>query len=323
MTNEPEPETTPPPSPRLTARHAWFALWQAGSIYLLMFSLPMCLRYLTSSDENPSGVLPMQVKPDGPSFLLFMVFCAAIGIFASVCIPVSLAHRYRIPVREAFRLRRVRGTVYLLAILGVFAAGGVGNNLGGLLSRLIPSLGSGTKDIFGVASGGVTAASAIGIALLVLTAAVYEELLLRGFVQQGFENSYGPVPAILLTAVIFALSHGQPVRIISVAPIGLFLCIVAWRTDSIYPTIAAHLSMNGLAVFSLIALSLSGASHEQYGVGKGSWTGLIAAIGVLLLCFTRLWRTTARERGEEAGPCSGTVALSGADVPNERSTGDD
>lgn len=323
MTNEPEPQTTPPPCPTLTARHAWTAIATVVVAWLSMLCVSRTWRILASSSSSPTATHTAGLSPNQPGFLLFMVFCTLIGAFAHVCVPVSLAHHDRIPVRGAFRLRRVRGMVYLLTIVGALSAGGIGNNLVGLLSRVIPSLGSGTRDIFGVASGGVTAASAIGIALAMLTAAVYEELLMRGFVQQGFENSYGTVPAILLTAVIFALLHGQPVRMISVAPGGLFLCLVAWWTDSVYPTMAAHLAMNGLATAFLIALSLSGASPKQYGMGEGSWRGLIGFVGVFLLCLMCLWRITGRERGGDSEPCWGTVALPGADVPNERSTGDD
>jgi membrane protease YdiL (CAAX protease family) len=59
------------------------------------------------------------------------------------------------------------------------------------------------------------------IALVALNLALVgpaEELAFRGFIQRGFENSFGKTPGLLSASVLFALLHGLN-SLYSIAPI--------------------------------------------------------------------------------------------------------
>ena len=73
-----------------------------------------------------------------------------------------------------------------------------------------------------------------------------EEIMFRGYVQRNLLRRWRPWKAIALSTVLFSVVHLDPVHIVFAAPIGIWVGIVAWRTGSVWPTIACHASVNGL-----------------------------------------------------------------------------
>ena len=71
----------------------------------------------------------------------------------------------------------------------------------------------------------------IGISLALVGPA--EELAFRGFVQKGFENSFGKTTGLLIASILFGLLHGlNSLRsIIPVTAVSLFLGYVWQKTD--------------------------------------------------------------------------------------------
>jgi membrane protease YdiL (CAAX protease family) len=78
---------------------------------------------------------------------------------------------------------------------------------------------------------------------LVLVAPAAEELVFRGL---GFAT-LGRF-ALPVTTVLFALAHGLPVLLVPVAIAGLLLGVVRTRTDSVFPGMGVHMSLNALAL---------------------------------------------------------------------------
>ncbi len=81
----------------------------------------------------------------------------------------------------------------------------------------------------------------------VLLPAVSEELLLRGLVQHEYEK-YGVTIGVLLTALIFALFHTNPVQIPSLFIAGVCYGVLTVMFRSVWPAIFAHAVNNGVAV---------------------------------------------------------------------------
>lgn len=81
---------------------------------------------------------------------------------------------------------------------------------------------------------------------------LFEEMLIRGYIQMRLVEDFGCVGGILLTATLFAASHGQyhnlsPLSLGMIA--SLFLGSVIWgyffyRTGSLIPVIVAHVLVN-------------------------------------------------------------------------------
>lgn len=97
---------------------------------------------------------------------------------------------------------------------------------------------------------GVLEVATSAIALLVV-APIAEELVFRGFIFKGLKNSFGFIIAAVVSSVIFGVAHGQINVAVDTFCLGIFLCYLYEKTDSIWPAIMLHMTKNAIA-FSLI-----------------------------------------------------------------------
>lgn len=85
---------------------------------------------------------------------------------------------------------------------------------------------------------------------LIIAAPLFEELFFRGFLFTGIRHSWlGPVGAVLLTSLAWALIHAQYnlYEQSTIFVLGLLLGVARLKTQSIYVTIAMHALLNLLA----------------------------------------------------------------------------
>jgi len=86
----------------------------------------------------------------------------------------------------------------------------------------------------------------LGIWPLFLIPPIVEEFFFRGFVLSAFRGRARPWVAVLVTALLFALFHMDPSRLLTTGVIGLWLGYVVVATGSIWPAILAHLINNSV-----------------------------------------------------------------------------
>jgi uncharacterized protein len=86
---------------------------------------------------------------------------------------------------------------------------------------------------------------------VVVIAPIFEELILRGVILDGFLKSYNPRKAILLSAFAFGLFHLNPWQFVPAFIGGLYLGWIYYRTQSIIPCIVIH-SVNNLIAFLML-----------------------------------------------------------------------
>lgn len=80
---------------------------------------------------------------------------------------------------------------------------------------------------------------------LVLTPMI-EELLFRGVLYQALRRRMSPGSAALLSALVFALMHGQLILLIPFTIMGMILALIYERSGSLWPTILVHACNNGI-----------------------------------------------------------------------------
>lgn len=124
---------------------------------------------------------------------------------------------------------------------------------------------------------------------IVVAAPVLEEVLFRGIILEGFLHNYAPRKAILLSALLFAGIHLNPVQMIGAFFIGIFLGWIYWKTRTLLPVIALHF-MNNLLAFLFLAVygKQTAASATLLDTPAYYWMviiagGLIGAAGIWLL----------------------------------------
>lgn len=108
--------------------------------------------------------------------------------------------------------------------------------------------------------------------------AVCEEMLFRGVILHSLKAKYRVPSAIAITAVLFGLYHMSIVKFIPTGLLGLVLCIIVWKTGSIYPAMLMHFINNAISI--IIAYYPEQVAKVLPMLGKSDF----AAADVLCLC---------------------------------------
>ncbi|MFL0269036.1 CPBP family intramembrane glutamic endopeptidase [Candidatus Clostridium radicumherbarum] len=88
------------------------------------------------------------------------------------------------------------------------------------------------------------------IATVVIIAPIFEEIIMRGIILEGFLNKYKPVTAIILSALLFGFIHLNIPQFINTTIIGIILALIYYKTRSLILCICAHALNNTIALFS-------------------------------------------------------------------------
>jgi membrane protease YdiL (CAAX protease family) len=91
-----------------------------------------------------------------------------------------------------------------------------------------------------------------GLALFLLTVCVaapfFEETFFRGFIFGGLANSWGAVPAAIVSSAFFSAMHTQLTIFLPIFALGIALCWLYERTGSIWTNITLHSAFNLISV---------------------------------------------------------------------------
>lgn len=88
--------------------------------------------------------------------------------------------------------------------------------------------------------------AAVSLTVIALLPAACEELVMRGVLLPSIARSLGPWPANLVTAILFAAIHFDPLRFVFVLVLGVLLGLLRLRTGSLLPPVVAHATLNAL-----------------------------------------------------------------------------
>ena len=86
------------------------------------------------------------------------------------------------------------------------------------------------------------------LAVMAILAPLVEEMVFRGLLYGWVAGRWGTVAAWLVSSLAFAAAHAEPAHVILVLPLGLWFGWLRRRTDSLRPSLVAHMANNALAV---------------------------------------------------------------------------
>jgi membrane protease YdiL (CAAX protease family) len=86
----------------------------------------------------------------------------------------------------------------------------------------------------------------VSVAVIAVLPALCEELVMRGLLLPSLAAVVAPLPAVVLTAGVFALIHFDPIRLLFTFVLGLVLGQLRVRTGSLWPPVVVHLTLNAL-----------------------------------------------------------------------------
>jgi membrane protease YdiL (CAAX protease family) len=91
----------------------------------------------------------------------------------------------------------------------------------------------------------------VAVAVLVcVVAPIAEEVFFRGYFFTALRNWKGVWPAAVITGLVFGGIHGGSAPVGYLVPLAVFgfgLCLLYWKTGSLYPCIALHAINNSIA----------------------------------------------------------------------------
>ena len=145
--------------------------------------------------------------------------------------------------------------------------------------------------------------------LMAFIPAVCEELAFRGFIFAGLVRQGGRLRAMVVTALMFGISHGFLQQSIAASCMGVLIGWVALRTGSVLPCILLHFTNNALSVSMsrltnsrLPGIDLFITTTQDGAVYQPLW--FLMSIGLAITCA--MYFATLRPPVEEsnAGGCS-------------------
>jgi membrane protease YdiL (CAAX protease family) len=154
--------------------------------------------------------------------------------------------------------------------------------------------------------------------VVAIFAPIFEEWLCRGMVLRGLLTKMNPVWAIVISALFFAVIHGNPWQALNAFLIGVLMGYVYYKTGSLILTMIIHFVNNGTAVILSNIESLKDYEYWIDILGKQNYTLVfIASCVVLAACiavFSRIKVETPWGNIARIPPADETVA---AETPAE------
>ncbi len=93
--------------------------------------------------------------------------------------------------------------------------------------------------------------------LMSIAAPIFEEMIFRGIILDGFLKIYSPKKAIIWSSVIFGIAHFNPWQFIGALIIGAFIGWLYWKTHSLLPGIFVHFVANTTSFVTSLFIDMS------------------------------------------------------------------
>ena len=126
-------------------------------------------------------------------------------------------------------------------------------------------------ESYGEASSGIVTGSVWGVISVAIVAPIVEEVIFRGLTMTRLSQVMPGGLAVLVSAAVFGVCHGEFVWFCYAFVLGVFFGFIDLRAGSVLPSILGHITFNAIGqILSFIPETEDG-------------TGVLIALGVLLL----------------------------------------
>lgn len=171
------------------------------------------------------------------------------GVFGTqvilLAVPLFLVIYTKRDVKKTYGFAGTKAANYLGGAVLIVGAYMVNLVIAVGLSALFPESAGNVETVFAdILSGNVLAV----LLVIALAPAVCEEMLFRGVILHSLQARYRMPSAIAITAILFGLYHMSLIKFIPTGLLGMLLCIVVWKTGSIYPAMLMHFINNAISV---------------------------------------------------------------------------
>ena len=195
-------------------------------------------------------------------------------------------------------------TYVLLFVIGVISLFGIQYFIG-IIDKFLDVIGYPLEKGLAVLNPTSVGKYFLCVLLLAILPAIGEELIFRGVILHGLRTRFNDVIAVVISAGMFALMHGNLQQLVYPFLLGLIMGWIVLRTGSLISSIIVHFINNFLVVtFSYIQFS----TGFSLSLGNAWWTYLVAAIllaftaGIYFLIDKFYFRHKSHEEVEKSSP---------------------
>jgi len=225
----------------------------------------------------------------------------ALLIQSSLILPVILFLRNKkLNIKKHLRLHMVPPTLLAYSILVGVGVAVLGDELSRLMNLIVPL----PEEMVANMTRMLQINSFVDLITMGLTVAVVapliEEMLFRGFFQRFFEASRGVTTGVLTTSALFAFYHFNMYWVIPILIMSTIIGAMAWRTESIYPSVVVH-GVNNTA--GLIAANIFTVEPSWYSMGDHvSPFVIIITLGLMVWALKKFFDMSERKGLGGHGP---------------------
>lgn len=166
------------------------------------------------------------------------------------------------------------------------------------ISMMLPEMSEEMKAKMEMLLGGPAWVSFISVSIF---APFFEEWLCRGIVLRGLLKKVGPVWAIVISAVFFALIHMNLWQAIPAFLMGLVFGFVYYKTGSLKLTMLMHFANNTMAWIVSLIPSLEDAEYFSDVLSPWAYGGVYAVSVIVLLFGCILLKGIPQKEGNLGG----------------------
>lgn len=229
----------------------------------------------------------------------FRTLIIADEIGAILLAPVLVALILRLPLTEAFLLRSAHWSHYLVAGAAAIPLQLFGGSIQEIVIESLPDSDRWRELLEQAMEPMIRNDSLADLALLmfggVVLAAVCEEVLFRGLLFQLLAIGGRIGTAVVVTAVLFALFHLDPIGLLPRTLMGIYFALLVWRSGSIFPAMVAH-GANNLLAFAALPLADPTAPSPTLLQAALVATGSAVVFGLVLAAWLRWSPSRGSER---------------------------
>jgi len=203
---------------------------------------------------------------------------------------ILVVRRKKIPFVQAFRLRAISVPVAGASLLLGVSLAVIGDQLDRIVQSwfpMPPEIASGLEALF-------RNAPRWDFLLMLLIGTVgagfAEEMLFRGFFQGILERQVRLWLAIFFPAALFGLIHFVPWLILQITVLGVVLGLLAWRSQSIFPSVIVHATNNFIAI-GFIRWQSAELERIYLAGDFVKPTVVLLAIAIFIFSWKFFWRT--------------------------------
>lgn len=141
------------------------------------------------------------------------------------------------------------------------------------------------------------------IVSICLLAPLTEEILCRGLLLNALRERFDPKKAIFISALIFALIHGNLYQIVFTLPLGLLLGWLAFRFGSVWPAVLTHVAFNFSNYPARICMELGfDLESKLTNVVHSSWLSFcFISVPIALFFLRRAMKKVPEPQAEKQG----------------------